>query len=309
MAYTISALDSALKNYVDGERAALIANVVLGVDSLQRMKLQTGVKATTPIVLFTTPAVFQSGASCGFSADGDSEFSNRMLAPAPLKVQTQWCPETLLGTWAAHEVRVAAGTETMPFEQKIIDELSTNIKKELEKLIWQGDTVNGSGNLALLDGIVTLIAADETATLIPAAQILTAGASDTILDRAKACYMAMPDNMTGKGTLVMSVANYKDLCIKLMEQNLFHYDEKENAELSMILPGTTLKVQAVRGLEGINDIFVVNFDEIVYGCDLENDEEKFDFWYSQDNQVFRLNCKFIPSVNYAFPENIVVGHA
>lgn len=305
MAYTISALDTALKQYTDGQSAALVANTILGVDSLQRMTLQTGVKAITPIVKFTTPANFQDGSSCGFSASGNTAFTNRMLNPAAIKVQTEWCPETLLGTWAAHEVRVAAGSETMPFEEKILDEISRNIKVELEKLIWQGDKTNGSGNMAFLDGITTLIKQDVANSVIT--NVLTAGASDTIYDRVKAVFRAMPENTINRATLCMSVANYKDLVVALMEANLYHYNEGENAELNLTFPGTTMKVQAIRGLAGDDNLYCVPMDELVYGVDLENDAEQFDFWFERSSQTFRLNCKFMASVNYAFPENICVS--
>ena len=92
-----------------------------------------------------------------------------------------------------------------------------------------------------------------------------------------------------------------------MEANLYHYNEGENAELNLTFPGTTMKVQAIRGLAGDDNLYCLPMDELVYGVDLENDAEQFDFWFERSAQTFRLNCKFMASVNYAFPENICVS--
>ena len=35
---------------------------------------------------------------------------------------------------------------------------------------------------------------------------------------------------------------------------------------------------------------------------MQNDNETFDFWYSKDNQEFRLAINFVEGVQVAFPD-------
>ena len=39
---------------------------------------------------------------------------------------------------------------------------------------------------------------------------------------------------------------------------------------------------------------------------MEGDDEKFDLWYSKDNQEFRLAINFNAGVQVAFPDEIVL---
>ena len=89
-----------------------------------------------------------------------------------------------------------------------------------------------------------------------------------------------------------------------MEKNLFHYDGAySNGEI--FVPGTNVKVVAVSGLNGSGKIFAARPEDIYFGTDMEGDEEKFDFWYSADDQVFKLAIEFTAGVQFAYPEEIV----
>lgn len=40
---------------------------------------------------------------------------------------------------------------------------------------------------------------------------------------------------------------------------------------------------------------------------MEGDEEKFDLWYSKDNQEYRLAINFVVGVQIAFPNEAVIN--
>lgn len=305
MSYTISSLDAKLKSYMDANHDILVSNAIFNADSTQYMNIQTEVKATVPIIRFDNEITFANGKTCGFSAAGDTTFTNRLLTPAYIKVQKEWCDTDLLDTWANYEVNMAAGRENMPFEEKIIANITEKINADVEKLIWQGDKTNGSGNMALQDGILTIAAADITATTLT--NTIAYDANDDVYDRTKKVFLAIHDNVMDRSDIVMSPENYRKLVMELMEKNLYHYKEDVNPEMSLILPGTMTRIRAIAGLAGSNKILALPFDEVYYGVDLTSDKEEFKMWYSDDNQKFRFNCKFAVAINYAFPENLVVA--
>lgn len=307
MAYDISNLDAKLKSYLDGSRAELVSAAIFGAKSTDRMNIQTGVKASVPIVRIENEVTFQDGTQCGFNASDDTDFSDRLLNPEFIKVNMEWCDKDMLKSWAANEVSVQAGRETMPFEQKITDNLIKKINAELDKLVWQGDKTNGSGNMALMDGIYTLIEADITNTVIPAANVVAKG-SDNMFVRVEKLWQAIPAEYTDKVTFFTSVTNYKQLIVDLTNSNLYHIFEEYQGEYRMRLPfAGNVELVGLPALEGVNTIIATPYDNLYYGVDLEDDSEVFDLWYSKDDRVFRFDCEFAAAVQYAIPEAVFVN--
>lgn len=306
MAYQTTNLDSALKNYVDGSREELVSNAIFSAKSTRLMSLQTGVKNVTPLVRMENDVVFQDGSNCGFNASGSTAFTNRNLTPAFIKVNMSWCDKDLLKTWAAHLVSVGAGRETMPFEEKIVSNLTKKIGAELEKLIWQGDATNGTGNMALMDGFLTLMADDITNTVIPAANVQAKG-TDKVYERALKLFNAIPSNIADKTVILMGTDNFRAMVSEILLANNYNLvvDYNENYELT--LPHTNIKVYGVAGLDSTDWIVATPAENLYYGVDAENDAEVFDLWYSQDDKLFKFDCEFAAAVQYGIPENIFVN--
>lgn len=306
MSYNVTNLDNALKSYVDASKDELVSNSIFSAKSTRLMKLQTGVKNQTPIVRMENSVVFQNGANCGFNASGSTVFTDRMLDPEFVKVNMSWCDKDMLKTWAAHNVSVGAGRETMPFEQKITDNLIKKIGAELEKLVWQGDKTNGTGNMALMDGFLTKMTADITSTVIPAANVI-AKSTDTVYQRVIKLWNALPANVADDVIFLMNTANFRTLVSDVLNANNYHLvlDYNENYELT--IPYTNIKVYGIAGLEGQDWIIATPAENLVYGVDAEDDAEVFDLWYSKDDRIFKFDCEFAAAVQYAIPENIFIN--
>ena len=91
---------------------------------------------------------------------------------------------------------------------------------------------------------------------------------------------------------------------------MYHYDAND-ANAQTYLPGTSVPVIPVDGLipttanAGKEFIIALRKSNVIYGTDMSNDQEKFDFWYSADDQVFKLAIEFTAGVQVAYPEEIV----
>ena len=307
--YTIANLDAKLKDYLSANKDELVSKAVFNSKSSRLLNLQTGVKNPTAIVRLDSSVTLADGTACGFNATGEDVFTNRVLTPAFIKVNKQFCPKDFLNTWKASDVKMAAASENggMPFEEQIIDANLNQLGAIIEKLIWQGDKTNGTGNMALADGLYTIINNDIN-NVIPAANVLAKG-TDTIWQRVQKLWLAMDPAMAGNATILMSVSNFKQMIIDLTNSNLYHiFEEITEGEYSISMPGAAgTTIRGIEGLEGLDVIIATPMDNLYYGVDLEGDAEDVDLFYSQDDRVFKLVIEFVVATNYAIPEYIYVN--
>lgn len=304
--YTITDLDNRLKQYLDVNKDQLIMDTIFNSKSSKLFTLQTGVKAETAIVRLDSTVAFAND-NCAFEAQGSDTFTNRTLVPNFIKVNKQYCDKDLLRTWKASEVRISAtNNDSIPFEQEILEQNGKVISAEIEKLLWQGDKTNGTGNMAYADGLVTLINNDINNSVIPAGNVIAKG-SDTLWNRVKKVWLALPANIADKATIVMSITNYKNLIAEMADANMYHIFEQYDGEYRFRLPYANIDVIGIEGLEGVDTIYGVVLDEIYYGVDLENDNEDVDFYFDKSDRNFKYVCEFVVAVQYAFPEHIFIN--
>ena len=288
---------SALSQYVDEQRLPLIRKTVFAAPSTKYFNLQTGVKHSAALNLLTTDVIFGDGASCGWNETGSTAFSQRVLEVGNFKVNMSFCDKSMLKYWMGYEVRVAAGQKSLPFEEDFVNGIIDSVRVKLENLIWQGVKATDG-----MDGLLTILAAASASTIQP-----TLASGDTIYEKTLKVYKAIPAGKLDKASIFMGVDSFRDLVLELTAKNLYHYAPEVDGELTIILPGTSTRVHGVAGLNGQKAIVAGDGENIYFGVDMEGDEEKFDLWYSQDNQEFRLAINFNAGVQVAFPDEIVIA--
>lgn len=305
--YTITNLDSRLKNYLEVNKDQLVMDAIFNSKSSEKFQLQTGVTSAQAIVRLDSTIEFGDGSVCGFSAGGSDSFSDRQLVPEYIKVNKEYCPKDLLNTWAHSEVKMAATQQdSIPFEQQILENNAKVTAAEVEKLIWVGDKTNGTGNMAYLDGVYTMIEADITGGVIPAGNVI-AKSSDTIATRVQKLWLALPANIADKMTIVMSITMFKQLIAEWANANMYHIFETYDGEYRLKLPYANIDVIGIEGLEGKDTILAVNFDELYLGVDGEGDVDDVDFYFDKSDRNFKYVCEFALAVQYVFPEHIFVN--
>ena len=286
---------SGLTAYVDEQRLPLIKKTIFAAPSVKHFNLQTGIKHSAALNILNTTVEFGDGGACGWDEAGSNEFSQRILEVGNFKVNMSFCDKAMMKYWMGYEVRVAAGQKSLPFEEDFVDGIVEGVKNKLEGIIWKGVKATDK-----MDGVLTILSAASASTIQP-----TLASGDTIYEKTLKAYKAIPASILDKAVIFMGVDNFRDLVLELTAKNLFHYAPEVDDALQIVLPGTSTKVIAVSGLNGEKAIVACNPDNIYYGVDLEGDEEKFDLWYSQDNQEFRLAINFNAGVQVAFPDEVV----
>lgn len=280
-----------LTDYVEQERLPLIRKTVFAAPSTKYFNLQTGVKHAAALNILNTTVEFGDGATCGWDEAGTSELSQRVLEVGNFKVNMSFCDKSMLKYWAGYDVRVAAGQKSLPFEEEFVGGVIDGIKKELESKIWTGVKATDK-----IDGILTLV--DSEAVKVTGADAYAA---------TLAAYNAIPVGILGKAAIFMGADTFRALVLDLTAKNLYHYNPTVDEAMTIVLPGTNTMVHAVAGLNGTNKIVAANPENIYYGVDMEGDEERFDLWYSKDNQEFRLAINFNAGVQVAFPDEVVIA--
>ena len=297
---------SSLPAYVEENRDLIIKNfAIVGTATRRRISIQTGIKGSEHLNYLGLTATMQSGADCGFSASGEIALTQRTITTALIKVQDDICPKKLRGKWAEYLVKTAATEGELPFERYIVDTLVADVNKKIEKLIWQGDhTQSSDASVKWIDGFIYQFDNDSDVVDVSIAH------GTAIYNAIKAVYLGMSEEALERGGVIfVSPANYRAFLQAMVEKNYFHYSApQEAAPEEFYFPGTDVKVIKTPGLAGVEDKIVGTFAEnLVYGCDAENDNEVVDLWWSQDDRVYKYDLEWNSGVSYYFPNHVTLG--
>ena len=295
-----------LGTYVDEQRLPLLRKAVLGARTAYHFNLMTGVKGATALNLLETNVQFGDGSACGWNEAGESKLSQRTLEPGAIKVNMSFCDKKLLKTWMNYDVKVAAGQKTLPFEEDFMKGVGEDIAAKLEKALWQGDKDSSDANLNKFDGMIKIV----DAATIAGTHIYQA--DDTVTSTVNGMYELIPAEAFSKGEVVlyMGADKYRKYIQELIANgNLVITTGVQDVAMpdSVLIPGTDVRVIYVDGLNSTGKMYASYRDNFVYGVDLTGDEEKYDFWYSQDNREHRLAVEFIAGVQVAYPDQVVAA--
>lgn len=297
-------LVTSLPNYVQTNRDILIKSFGLVGDGTRRhIGLQTGIKKDAYLNYLDLAPVLQDGSDCAFNPLDSITLSQREINTAAIKVDGQICPETLLGKYAEYLVRINATENDLPFEQYILDMLVAQINKKIEKLIWQGDTSSNDPDLKWIAGFLAQFAADNNVVTVSIAS------GSSAYEGIQAVYMALPDEAIERGAVIFAAPSiYRSFIQDLISLNYSAYAGPNGTNPDEFLfPGTNVRVVRTPGLAGSLKLVGTFGDNLVYGCDMENDHEDIDLWWSQDDRVFKYQVKWNSGVAYHFPDQVVVG--
>jgi hypothetical protein len=301
---------SALANYTNEQSTELVLKSLFGSKTASILQaagqVQVGVKSAEALNILTSDVYFQTD-GCGYTASGNTTFSQRNITVGKIKVEETLCPKTLEAKWM--QTQIAAGSPTsVPFEEQIGQDKANNIAKLLEIAMWQGDTAttNTNPNTNKFDGFIKLIDAASASTVAGNTSSATAITTANVEDLIDNIYNVVPADISDASDLVLFVGidTFKKYSTALRASNLFHY-AADSEGMEIMIPATNVKMIAVGGLNGTNRMFLARLSNLFVGTDLANEEEDYRFWYSQDNDEVRFRATMKYGVQFAFPDQIV----
>jgi hypothetical protein len=310
---------STLTDYAKENEALLVTSSVLGSKTATLIKSQgnvlVGVKSSEKIGIMDTDAFFQDDSDCGFNASGTTTFTQRSVTVGKIKVQEALCPKGLEAKYLQKALSAGSMYDSIAFAADYTSKKASRISSQLETAIWTGDTASANGNLNKFDGFVKLVAAASASvvhantttyygTALAASAGITSGVVVAVLD---AVYKAIPAQIVDKDDVAIFVGNdvFRTYTIALKNANLFAYTFDGQATGELTLPGTTIKVIAVQGLNGTSKIYAGRISNLFIGTDLLNEEEQFELLHDP----YAMNIKFMAAfkfgVQFAFPDEMV----
>ena len=290
MASTI--VKTSLPQYVNSNNDELLVKSMLGAKTLNYVDIMTNVKYKSALNYLDSAVVFADGSECGFEAQGTDTLTQRTIEVKPIKVNKEWCDRDLLSTFANHQNLIAAGRETLPFEQKFVEANLVSIENELEKVIWQGDDSLG------INGFVDLAGTEQGV-------IKVTGTADELIEKA---YDAIPEKVLALGDVIIFV-NPTIFKAYVKAQNAACCANRDIIDVAAgemsYLGDSRVRIVSVAGLEGVNAAIAGHRTNFTYATDVEGSENTFKLWYSDDADLFRFKVLFNAGVQYKFPSEIV----
>ncbi len=320
----MSLLVTGLTAYVEQNEKQLVTQSLFEARTQQMIiaegNVMTGVKSSETVNRMATDVFFQDDSSCGFSASGTSEFTQRTLTVGKVKIQEIICPKDLEGKYLQKALTAGSNYETFAFAQEYTALKAGLIAEALEVAIWQATGSGYGGTNGLLNkfkGVKQLVS-DAGATVVDAnvTGFYGAGAPITAIDsttKAKAAVLAvikaLPAKIKGKNDVRIFVGwdTYDLLIQAYVDANLYHYNpgtENNAPAAEFKVPGTSYSVVPVHGLTSTNDIYAFRMSNIYLGVDLQGEEDNFEMWYSQDDRNMKFSASFKLGIQFAFPDEI-----
>ncbi|NBR98894.1 MAG: hypothetical protein EBT42_00640 [Actinobacteria bacterium] len=297
-----------LQAYVDQERMALIKKMILGGRSTRFLTIQPDIKSAASINLLSSTLEAQAG-GCGFTDAGQTILTQNTLNVCPLKVNESICIDTLEQYYTQAMLAPGSYDTDFGFEQLYTEEKVSQISSLIDTLIWQGNT-SVTGQTGLCNGFIKLANTTYSASTVDGNvanyTAITAANIIAIVDDA---VNVIPTNIIDMDDLYLYCGYdfYRTYSTALRNANLFAYTgaEDQGESFSQMVPGTNVRLIAVKGLNGTNKFFISSKSNMYFGCDLLNDYENLEIFYSMDFQEVRVVAKWKSGVNAAFWDYVV----
>lgn len=305
---------SGLADYTNQQSLDLISRAILADPTANYVQVMPGVKSAEDIHTIESDLKVQTG-SAGFGASGSTTLGKVTLSVDKCKVNEILDSYALEAKYTQLALNPGSILTEVPFEQYISEEKAKALSKVIAKQYWQGDTVSGSGNLALIDGLIKDVAAD--ATRVVAATGASAWNSSNIIASVQSMIAAQDVDVLDSDSRVMfmSPAYYQILTEALFDGNYFHVAPDTLVDGTFVFPATNVRIVRTYGLQGSsshasavnsNDAVLLADSRYLYwGTDLVSDYSNFEIFYSRDNDEVRFISRYKTGCAHLFGNYIV----
>lgn len=303
------ALDlTGLSKYTDELSIELVTEVILKGRTANYVRVQPGVKYKSAINILEGDIVLQTQA-CGWNPSGSTKPVQRDIEVCALEHKESLCPKDLNDYWAGQLLNAGSNNEEIPFEEAYVNLKTSKLSSINDDLIWKGDTdITGSTNLNKCDGFIKLFESLSGTIIDGNTGGFSAFTKANAIDVVEDFISNISSEIIDRDDLVLFIGydKFRVYAAALRDANLFHYNGAENqaGSFEMMIPGTMIKMVALKGLNG-TDVLVSSFgDNFVIGTDLEGEEDDFRIWYSKDSQEVRTKVSYKLGVQVVFPSLI-----
>lgn len=304
MAFNVSAIDA----YTNEPAQGLIKKAVLAGNTMDYVTVVPGIKYKEALNILNNTVTI-AAASCGWNPAGTVAFTQRDIEVTALEVKDALCEKTLEKYWMGQLMSPGAPKEDNQLGPILAQSYVDGIQVENEKNIWQG--VKGSTAVGVpnkINGFLQVLDSEDYVGVTAAAGPHTAANIvahvDAMVEAAPEVLGTLPDY-----TMFMSIANFRLYVAAIAKLNLFAVPALVGTQLEFTNPINGVKFVGIPGLSGSASLVLTYAANLVVGTDLVSEEEKFDIWYSRDNDEVRVNIQYKLGTQVQFPELVVLNQA
>lgn len=298
MANTVSV--SALTEAINVRRDELIVKSATSSKSAKYFYTMLGVKHKDVVPTLDSTIVLQDGSVCGWDPAGTDTFGKVEVEVFAAEVEKEFCQREFENSWLNYQLRWAAGLETLPVEDAIINSQLAQINLAVENGIWQG--IDAIGLTGITDQLDALSAVTTNVTL---------NSGMTMTEKIDAVVAALGQDALSNPGGVQVFLSYSDFRKYVREQNASCCAGRDvidaASEELAYLGDSRVKLIPVAGLENQGYIVAAPYQGLVYATDIENSENIYDFWFDRKEAKFLFRVLFMIGTAVRYPSLTVVG--
>lgn len=285
---------NSLPEYIEVNKDELFVKAIAGTKTLDYIEVMAGVKGKAALNYLDSTVVLANGEACGWNPQGDDTFTQKYVETKLISIQKELCWKAMKNKWMNYDLALAAGRETLPFEQKIAESNVAAIKKEVEKMVWQGNEAVG------LTGLLAQISADSATIKV------TEG--DDIVERVDAVIAAIPAGALEKGVNVfLSWTDFRAYVATKNASCCGNMPIIDAAVTELVYAGDSrIKLVPVAGLEATSKIVAAPYDALVYATDIEDADAVYRMWFDAKESKFLFEVLFNAGTQIKYSDEVVL---
>lgn len=291
---------SALEEYVNLHKDELLVKASLGTKTIDYLDIMTNVKHKDAIPYLESEVELHK-ASCDWLPAGSDRIFERYIEVTPLESSKEYCWLDFQNYFMNYQMKIEAGRESLPFEQKFAEANMAKVQEAVENAIWQG--ISGLS----IDGIIGLATGADSALTIN----VETETGETISNRIDNIVAAIPQGAMKKGVNVF--LSYSDFRKYVAENNGAccagrpTYDAA--SESIKYFGDSRVTLVPVQGLEGTGAIFAFPEDAVIYATDVEGSERRYETWVEKKTHQILFDVLFNFGIAFRWPDEVVFSIA
>lgn len=299
---------SGLTDYVDQSSKEILAALQFDGVIANDASVHTGVKGSQALQILTVSPYPQDGSTCGMTASGGAEFTQRTIATNSVKWEDGFCLKDLEPKWTQMLLKAGASYDDSDFPKFIVDEVLKVIKRDIAKVDWRGDTSASVEPLKRYPGLLKAITGASGLITISGSTSITANLANIRSVFQNAVLSGVPQAHIGDSNFVF----YADPVLfnlyiqKLANDNLFNKSgEGAVGPRQVLIENSNYVLKSDNGLYGTN--VVVGMDptrNAHLGLDGTGDEDKVEMWYERKDEKVYYRIRIRRGWQIAIPSEV-----
>lgn len=309
----ISALPSKMKDYALAYQKNIYSRIINSEIPLYFLPI-AGVKDEIPLMELLVDDILQPGGKDAFSPTANAvKFKSRIGKTRAGKIDLEFTNSTIVALHKSYLGAVEGGRVdpyVLPFEAYIFDAIIKRGRKNLIEAAFKGVyNAAGTSKLDVMDGLLTIVAADITAGNIPAANItagaiLTSANAKDEVDKIADKIVANTD-YTGEDYLIIMGADKARMYAQDYQASVGAVPYNTEFKKTFV-DGTNIEIVSEPFMNSTNRILAVPKDYLLWMYDVPNGSESIIVEKQKRNIDILLDVNV--GVNYPIAEKVFVNN-